>query len=341
MDLITFIPGVGPTAPFNPGANTPAPYNVPHTGAVDGAGPATATKNMAELYNRNLLWRRALIANSGLAFDPLNWTQEADAIQTMVSTLVAASSSRQIQPILAVVAAGAMTLTLNPTRLDFRASPLSSGAINSRSVLAAINLVVPSAATLGTTNAIASRLVLLAMDNAGAVELAVINIAGSNNLDETTLISTTAITAGAAAKNVAYSAVARASLPFRVVGYVDSTQAVAGTWATAPSAIQGVGGQALAAMSSLGYGQVWQDVTGSRAGGTTYYNTTGKPIFVHVSPNANVSSSLSFAVNGVVTWTMSASGSNTAFPLVSIVPPGGSYVATFTGTTLVYWAELR
>lgn len=90
MDLITHIPGVGPTSAFNPGATTPAPYNVPHTGALDGVGPGTASKNVAEIYNRDLLWRRALIAAAGLAFDPTNWVQEVAAIQSMISTAAGA-----------------------------------------------------------------------------------------------------------------------------------------------------------------------------------------------------------------------------------------------------------
>jgi hypothetical protein len=85
MDLINHIPGVGPTGAVNPGATTPAPYNVPQVGAVDGLGPGTATKNMAEIYNRDLLWRRALIAASGLAFDPTNWVQEVQALQLLVA----------------------------------------------------------------------------------------------------------------------------------------------------------------------------------------------------------------------------------------------------------------
>jgi hypothetical protein len=76
------------------------------------------------------------------------------------------------------------------------------------------------------------------------------------------------------------STTARIGVAYRVVGYVESTQATAGTWATAPSTIQGAGGNAATAMSSVGYGQTWQDVTGSRTAGTTYYNTTGKPIQV-------------------------------------------------------------
>ena len=230
-----------------------------------------------------------------------------------------------IQPITASVGASALTCTLNPTILNFRNTPLTSGTINTRTVVAAISVVVPSTATLGTVSAQQSRLVVIALDNAGTVELAVVNIAGGTNLDETTLISTTAISAAATSASVVYSTTARTSLPFRVVGYIESTQATAGTWATAPSTIQGQGGQALTAMSSLGYGQTWQAVTGSRVSGTTYYNTTGKPIQVSVGMNA--SSTISIVVGGITIH--SGSTGITNFHSVNfIVPTGVSYAVT-------------
>ena len=239
-----------------------------------------------------------------------------------------------IQPITASVATSALTVTLNPTILNFRATPLTSGAINTRTVATAISVVVPSTATLGTVSTVQSRLVVIALDNAGTVELAVVNIAGGTNLDETTLISTTAISAAATSASVVYSTTARTSLPFRVVGYIESTQATAGTWATAPSTIQGQGGQALAAMSSLGYGQTWQDVTGSRVLGTTYYNTTGKPIMVAVSMTSNTYY-FSFTVGGFAVNTSGFNGGETL-----IIPTGLSYIVG-TGSTLSKWSELR
>ena len=251
-----------------------------------------------------------------------------------ITTVIPMADS--LQPITASVASSALTCTLNPTILNFRAATLTDGTINSRKVASAISVVVPSTATLGTIAATQSKLVLLALDNAGTVELAVVNIAGGTNLDETTLISTTAISAGATSASVVYSTTARTSLPFRVVGYIESTQATAGTWATAPSTIQGQGGQALAAMSSLGYGQTWQELTASRAAGTTYYNTTGKPIMVSINETSN--SPQNITVNGVVVargqyfTTSSVSGQ-----LSTIVPPSASYVVS----NMTNWAELR
>ena len=259
-----------------------------------------------------------------------------------ITTIIPIASA--IQPITASVGASALTCTLNPTILNFRSTPLTSGTINTRTVATAISVVVPSTATLGTVSAQQSRLVLLALDNAGTVELAVVNIAGGNNLDETTLISTTALSAASDLANVVYSTTAITSLPFRVVGYVESTQATAGTWATAPTTIQGMGGQALAAMSSLGYGQTWQVVTGSRALTTTYYNTTGKPIMVFAQVdivtagnncilNVNGSAAVSGNANSIANYPSFVCG---------LVPAGQSYSITGTGTpTLTMWRELR
>lgn len=158
----------------------------------------------------------------------------------------ATGPSPQIRYVSGSVAANALTVTLHaPEVLDFRSTVLSSGVVASRSITSDLTLIVPAGATLGTTSAVASKVVLLAIDNAGAVELAVVNFSGGLNLDETTLINTTAISAGASSASTVYSASARTGVPFRVVGFVDSTQATAGTWATTPSLVQGQGGQAI------------------------------------------------------------------------------------------------
>lgn len=156
-------------------------------------------------------------------------------------------SATQIQPITASVATNALTVTLNPTTLDFRSSTLSSGTVNTRTVGTAISVTVSSGSTLGTMSASQSRIAVIAIDNSGTVELAVVNIVGSVTLDESTLISTTAEGGAGAADSAStiYSTTARTSVPFRVVGFVESTQTTAGTWATAPSTIQGAGNKAV------------------------------------------------------------------------------------------------
>jgi hypothetical protein len=248
-----------------------------------------------------------------------------------------------IQPITASVAASALTVTLNPTTLDFRSATLSSGTVVSRSVTSAISVTVSSGSTLGTTSAVQSRIVVLAIDNAGTVELAVVNIAGGNDLTETGLISTTAEGGSGAADSatVIYSTTARSSVAYRVVGYIESTQATAGTWATAPSTIQGCGGQALTAMSSLGYGQTMQDTTSSRAANTNYYNTTGKPIIVYLSVSSGTSASGGMVINGVTTGAVTAQIWSALPFLTWVIPAGATYNLTTSNVSFGSWRELR
>ena len=242
----------------------------------------------------------------------------------------------KIQPITASVAASALTVTLNPTILDFRSSTLTSGTVTTIAVPAAISVTIPSTSTMGTVSAVQSRIVVIAINNAGTVELAAVNISGGSLLDETTLITTTATVAAGNSATAYYSTTARTSVAYRVVGYVESTQATAGTWATAPSTLQGYGGQALAAMSSIGYGQTWQSVT--RTGGTTYYNTTGKPIAIALT--AAPGYPLTLTIGGVVIDNRSNNANSNNYYSFGIIPNGTTYVATSTAA-FTTWSELR
>ena len=92
----------------------------------------------------------------------------------------------------------------------------------------------------------------------------------------------------------------------------------------------------------IGVGQTWQDVTGSRVSGTTYTNSTGKPIFLAVfCINANFTGVVN--INGIsITYTTST---NTAYAMQSvqiIVPHGNTYSVTFTDVGVAHkWLELR
>ena len=245
-----------------------------------------------------------------------------------------------VQSITASVAANALTVTLSATTLDFRSATLTSGAVVARTIASPISVVVSSGSTLGTVSAVQSRIVVLAIDNAGTVELAVVNIAGGNDLSETGLISTTAEGGAGAADSAStvYSTTARTNVAYRVVGYVESTQATAGTWATAPSTIQGAGGNALTAMSSFGYGQTWQTVT--RTSGTTYYNTTGKAIKLKLVGDSGSGNSLVMTINSFSFQTNICTTAQTLELVNTEIPPGMSYSYTQTvGTVVAY--ELR
>lgn len=90
---------------------------------------------------------------------------------------------------------------------------------------------------------------------------------------------------------------------------------------------------------SLGLGQTWTDVTSSRAAGTTYTNSTGKPIFIYVTVQNVLNTSWSFKVNGTKVGDVNGYGTNSGGTL--IVPPGATYVADLGSLALISWFELR
>lgn len=229
-----------PPVPASPSPGYPTAGN-PSTGTpATTPGPYWYHMVMEELMS--------VISAAGLTPDHENLTQLAQAVQQLVSS----AGKPELRSISATVAANALTVTVQPAKLDFRSATLGSGTVNTRTLAAAASLTVPSGATLGTANGVASRLVVLLLDNAGTLEPAIVNLAGGVNLDETGVISTTAISAAANSASVVYSQTGRVNLSYRVVGFVESTQAVAGTWATAPSLVQGTGGRASEAVGFPG-----------------------------------------------------------------------------------------
>jgi hypothetical protein len=178
----------------------------------------------------------------------------------------------QIKPISATVASNALTVGTNAMVLDFRSATLTSGIPISSVEAPALTLTVPSGATLGTLNATEARLALLILYNAGTPALGIVNLGGSVNLDETTLLSTSAISTAADSKDVVYTASAITNSPFRLAGYLVITEATAGLWATAPTLVQGYGGQAMLEEASRSGDGVYGEITVSSAGSTWTIN---------------------------------------------------------------------
>ena len=183
-------------------------------------------------------------------YDATGWNGSVEvptknAVRDKIESLV---STDKIQPITATAAAGALTITLLPTTLDYRSATLGSGAVTTVSNAANITTVISSGSTAGGTSGVPLRLVILAINVAGVSEVAWTNLAGGINLDETGVITTVAEGGAGAADsaNVIYLTTARAGVAYRVVGFLDVTNVTAGTW-LAPTTIQGAGGQALTA----------------------------------------------------------------------------------------------
>jgi hypothetical protein len=105
----------------------------------------------------------------------------------------------------------------------------------------ALSITVPSGATLGTVNGQANRIWVGVFNNGGTAVLGVYNsLSGTNILcwDETSPANGTGITGSSTSPQVWYAASTLSSVAFRILGYVESTQATAGTWATSSSKVQ-------------------------------------------------------------------------------------------------------
>lgn len=275
----------------------------------------------------------------------LNGSAQLPAVDGSLLTGIGAT---QLQPISASVGSNALTISASSLSLDFRSTTLGSGTVT-RVTGTPANLVISSGSTLGTVSGTQSDIVVLAINNAGTIELAAVNLAGGVDLTEMGLISTTAEGGAGAADSATtiYSTTARTNVAYRVIGIIRSTQATAGTWATAPSLIQGAGGQAVNAMSSIGYGQTLQDLDGSRSLSTTYYNTTGRPIAIWVpcqDTTAGGTLTISLSINGgsalIIGRGYSAS-TQVAASSFAIIPANASYRVTASVGGKVGWLELR
>lgn len=205
-------------------------------------GPSTA--NFGSLGVKNLKFAGGIDPQAGDISGRVYLIYDA-AAGWMEIQRKATGAPPQLRTISAAVGSNAMVVGMQPDIIDFRSSSLGSGTINRRTIATALSLTIPAGATLGTQNGVQNQIAILAIDNSGVVQLAVVNMSGTTSLDETTLVTTIAITSGSNSANVVYSGSAVVGAPFRVVGFVQSTQGVAGTWATVPSEIQGQGGQAI------------------------------------------------------------------------------------------------
>lgn len=239
--------------------------------------------------------------------------------------------------------AGALTATLDPSTTDFRSATATSGARTSVTSGSALSLTVPSGATLGVPANISARLYVLEINNAGVKEPAIVYQTGGISLNEEGVISTTALSGASNSANVVYSAVARASVPYRVRMYFDVTLSVPGTWVN-PTRTQPVGGQAGAALQSFGVGQTWQSV--SRTNGVTYYNNTDKAItFKCVGHVAGGTLNSTVSINGGTAFTFMygilVSGFGWGVGDV-VIPPGASYVfSALPSSSILTMQELR
>jgi len=96
----------------------------------------------------------------------------------------------------------------------------------------------------------------------------------------------------------------------------------------------------LSSLRSIGAGQSWQDVTGSRAALTTYTNSTGRPITVLVTANQGTINNF-VKVNGANIGRFTTISSGTISSALAWIVPAGSTYSVDGWTSLLSWAELR
>lgn len=180
----------------------------------------------------------------------------ASAIVTsavMINGTIVQSQSGGAQTFALKTLAGTDPTAADPVYFIFRNVTPSTGNYTIRTVAGALSITIPSGQATGFVNATPGGLWILALDNAGTVELAIVNCAtivanagngynvtGIYSLRNSGLVSTTAI-AAAPSSGVVYSTTARAGIPCvpiaRVTWEAGNTIAVAGTWGTAPTRI--------------------------------------------------------------------------------------------------------
>jgi hypothetical protein len=304
----------------------------------------------------------------------------------------------------ASVASNKMTITVQPATINFRNATLTDGTPSQVSFGSALSLTIPSGVPLGSMDGKVARFIVLALYTGSAVELAVVNHAGGLNLDESGVISTTAISSapgnsaftasiavttgiatvsavssgvlapgqylvgpslayvaanlvmgckftsqltgstgstgtyqtnqtlavgstnywGLSPNDVIYSTTARTNVPYRVIGFVDSTQTTAGVYAASPSLVAPISSAALPYVLESRRHKYYNTST-ERISNTLYFNTDGRTKIV--MPTIGTGSTCEYRVNGfTVVQTNLGGGGN---PCVTLpVPHGSAYLVT-------------
>jgi hypothetical protein len=96
--------------------------------------------------------------------------------------------------------------------------------------------------------------------------------------------------------------------------------------------------------AGIGVNQTWTGVSASRAIGTTYTNSTGKPILVSMTFSCNtVNTVQGLTINGSTVYCTGVQVASQPAGFTLVVPNGATYVTVTNGGTLtkISWDELR
>lgn len=130
----------------------------------------------------------------------------------------------------------------NKVYVPFRSVTAGSGDMEVLTLTAATSLVISSGSTMGFTSAVAGRLWIVGFNDGGTFRLGSVNcLSGTSIMALRNGIYSSTAEGGAGAADsaqVIYTGTAVSSKALTILGYIEATEATAGTWATAPSLVK-------------------------------------------------------------------------------------------------------
>ncbi len=191
--------------------------------------------------------------------------------------------------------------------IAFRDTTIANGDYTLVSATAATSVVVPSVATLGTTNGTTGFIYVYAINNAGTVVLGV----SSSLFDDGSLQSTTTISSGATSLSTIYSTSGVSSKAIKLIGRLTNSQTTAGTWAAVPTQISlppfsNIQNREIFTIGSNGYGST-NTLVGRIGAGSTTYVGDGLNVFT-LADSSTLGSTLTVNKTGLYSGTLSWSG---------------------------------
>ena len=186
------------------------------------------------------------------------------------------------------------------------------------SATAATTLTLDSGATLGMTNSIEATLYIYAINNAGTINLGIIN---GQRLDESILHTSTALDGTADTASTLYSDSAITSCAVRLIGRMRHTMNAVGTYDEDPVelGILGIGGSGGGASGELASGEkiYWQDTGQYIQGDTTSITIeSDDTLTINSDTLASINSTTKAEIVAPVSNVVASTSANVTSPIV-------------------------
>lgn len=265
----------------------------------------------------------------------------------------------------ASVAANALTIALkgqdgndpsgtNAVLIPFRNVTLTTGTLSYISVEAAASLVISSGSTLGTSDGVAARIWVLGINDGGTFRLGAVFAPSATAIGDDILISSTAegASGGADTAGTIYSGSGVTSKAMRILGFIDSTQSTAGTWASTITKVQTYNGlqsdfhdRQVTAQEIKDY-SITHNAVSSSSGTLTLNYSTGQSFVCTLTENVTTVTVTNPPVSGkygelVVKLIQDASTAYTVTWASAYKFPGGTDHTMSTGLSSVDYVVLK